>query len=106
MKRRKIDIIGATVTDRDNPSSTRNRLVLNAAEIGAGAEIIDRSKEVREKVKSRLLSMMAGIVSILPTYESNLRDIIIDSEKKISTKVTMGIVANGNFLGGRFNAAP
>lgn len=39
MKRRKVDIIGATVTDRDNPSVIPNRLVLNAAEIGAGAEI-------------------------------------------------------------------
>lgn len=106
MKRRKIDIIGAPVTDRDNPSAIPNRLVLNAAEIGAGAEISDRSKKVREKVKSRPLSTMAGIVSILPTYESNLCDIIIDSEKKISTKVTLGIVANGNFLGGGFNAAP
>ena len=30
MKRRKIDVIGVTVTDKDNPSITRNRSVLNA----------------------------------------------------------------------------
>ena len=30
MKRRKIDVIGVTVTDKDNPAITRNRIVLNA----------------------------------------------------------------------------
>jgi diacylglycerol kinase family enzyme len=106
MKKRKIDVIGVIVTDRDNSAINHNRIVLNAAEIGAGAEIIDRSKKVRGKVKSRILSTMAGIVSTLPTYQSNECDIIIDRRKKITTKVTMAIVANGNFLGGGFNAAP
>jgi diacylglycerol kinase family enzyme len=106
MKKRKIDVIGVIATDRDKPSITHSRIVLNAAEIGAGAEIIDRSKKVRGKVKSRILSTMAGIVSTLPTYQSNECDIIIDRRKKITTKVTMAIVANGNFLGGGFNAAP
>ena len=46
MKRRKIDVIGVTVTDKDNPAITRNRIVLNAAEMGVGAEIIDRSKRM------------------------------------------------------------
>ena len=36
MKRRKIDVIDATVTDKDNPATTHNRIVLNAAEIGVG----------------------------------------------------------------------
>jgi len=106
MKRRKIDVIGVTVTDKDNPSITRNRIVLNAAEMGAGAEIIDRSKRVRGKVKSRLLSTMAGIISTLPTYESNECDIIMDGDKKITSNITMAIIANGKFLGGGFNAAP
>ncbi|MGB7675710.1 MAG: acylglycerol kinase family protein, partial [Nitrososphaeraceae archaeon] len=44
MKRRKVDVIDVTVTDKDNPATTHNRIVLNAAEIGVGAEIIDRSK--------------------------------------------------------------
>lgn len=49
MKKRKIDVIGVSVTDKKNPSVVRNRIVLNAAEMGAGAEIIDRSKRVRTK---------------------------------------------------------
>jgi diacylglycerol kinase (ATP) len=106
MKNRKIDVIGVSVTDKDNPSIIHNRIVLNAAEMGAGAEIIDRSKKVRSKIKSRLLSTMAGIISTLPTYESNECDIIMDGNKKITTNMTMGIVANGKFLGGGFNAAP
>ena len=106
MKRRKIDVIGVTVTDKDNPAITRNRIVLNAAEMGVGAEIIDRSKRMRGKIKSRLLSTVAGIISTVPTYESNGCDIIIDGDKKITSNITMAIVANGKFLGGGFNAAP
>src|SRR4030095_16411763 len=106
MKRRKIDVIAATITDKDNPSLTHDRIVMNAAEIGAGAEIIDRSKRVRGKVKNRLVSTMASIMATLPSYNSNKCDIIIDKHKKISSKMTMGIVANGRFLGGGFKAAP
>jgi len=106
MKKRKIDVIGVHVTDKVNPSIIHNRIVLNAAEMGAGAEIIDRSKRVRGKIGSRLLSTMAGIISTLPTYESNVCDIIMDGDRKITTNMTMGIVANGKFLGGGFNVAP
>lgn len=106
MKRRKIDVIGVIVTDKDNPAVTHNRIVLNAAEMGVGAEIIDRSKRVRGKIKSRLLSTVAGIISTLPTYESNECDIIMDGDKKITTNITMTMVSNGKFLGGGFNAAP
>ena len=42
----------------------------------------------------------------MPTYESNSCEIILDNEKTISTILTMGIIANGQFLGGGFNAAP
>ena len=37
MKKRKIDVISVTVTDKDNPAITHNRIVLNAAEMGVGA---------------------------------------------------------------------
>jgi diacylglycerol kinase family enzyme len=106
MKRRKMDAILATITDKDSPSITHNRIILNAAEIGVGAEIIDRSKKVRRKIKSRFVSTVASIVATLPAYSSNECDIVIDGQKKISTKMTMGIVANGRFLGGGFKAAP
>jgi diacylglycerol kinase family enzyme len=105
MKRRKMDVIGVTIADKDNPAITRVRIVLNAAEVGVGAEIIDRSKKVRGTIKSRFLSTIAGVVSTLPTYESNECDIIIDG-KKITSMLTMGVIANGNFLGGGFNVAP
>ena len=105
MKKRKIDVISVTVTDKDNPATTHNRIVLNAAEMGVGAEIIDRSKRVRGKIKSRLLSTMAGIISTLPTYESNECDIIIDGNKKITSNVTMAVIANGKFLGGRIQCS-
>jgi diacylglycerol kinase family enzyme len=106
MKKSKIDVIVAFVTDKDNPSRIHNRVVLNAAELGMGAEIIDRSKRVRGKIKSRLLSTMAGIVSTLPTYASNECDIVLDNNQKITSKITLAVVANGNFLGGGFNVAP
>jgi diacylglycerol kinase family enzyme len=106
MKKRRIDVIGVNVTDKFNSSIIHKRIVLNAAEIGVGAEIIDRSKRVREKVKSRLLSTMAGIISTLPTYESNQCDIIIDDKQKITSNITMAVVSNGKYLGGGFNVAP
>jgi len=105
MKKRKIDVIGVTIADKDNPASTRSRIVLNAAEMGVGAEIISRSKRVRGKINNRFLSTVAGIISTLPTYESNECDIIMDGGRKITSNVTMAVVANGKFLGGGFNAA-
>ena len=42
----------------------------------------------------------------MPTYESNSYEIILDNEKTIAPSLTMGIIANGQFLGGGFNAAP
>jgi diacylglycerol kinase family enzyme len=99
-------VIVAIVTDKDNPSKIHNRVVLNAAELGMGAEIIDRSKRVRGKIKSRLLSTMAGIVSTLPTYASNECDIVLDNNQKVTSKITLAVIANGNFLGGGFNVAP
>ena len=41
---RKIDVIAATVTNADDYFISSKRIFLNAAEIGLGAEIIDRSK--------------------------------------------------------------
>jgi diacylglycerol kinase (ATP) len=82
MKKSKIDVIGVTTADKDDPTLTRNRIVLNAAEIGVGAEIINRSKKVRAKVKSRLLSTVASIISTVPTYESNSCEIILDMTRQ------------------------
>ena len=106
MKKSEIDVIGVTIADKDDPTLTHHRIVLNAAEIGVGAEIINRSKKVRTKVKSRLVSTVAGIISTVPTYESNSCEIILDNDKTISPSLTMGIIANGQYLGGGFNAAP
>lgn len=113
-KSRKIDVISATVTPlgtNARPSHGRPRLVtrifLNAAELGVAAEIIDRSKKVRDKVKSRLVSTVTSLAVTVPYYESNLCEISIDDGKEnILTKVTMCVVANGRYLGGGFMAAP
>lgn len=106
MDKRKMDAILAVITDKDSPSLTHKRIILNAAEIGVGAEIIDRAKRVRRKIKSRFVSTIASIVATLPAYNSNECDIVIDGDKRISSNVTMAVVANGRFLGGGFKAAP
>lgn len=107
---KKIDVLTATVTSSepyDKSSKLVTRVFLNAAEIGVGAEIIDRSKKVRTKIKSRLLSTIASIFVTLPTYESNMSEILLDDgREKIRTKMTMAVIANGKFLGGGFKAAP
>jgi diacylglycerol kinase (ATP) len=104
----KLDVIGVQATNKEDGSRTPMRILLNAAEIGVAAEIIDRSKKVRNVVKSRLVSTVAAVVSTLPAYESNLCTITLDRNprKTFDTKMTMGVVANGRFLGGGFLAAP
>ena len=103
---KKIDVISAIVTNPSNRSTTTSRIFLNAAEIGVAAEIIDRSKKIRDKVKSRIVSTVSSVVATLPTYESNLCEISIDDGREnILTKMTMGVIANGKYLGGGFKAA-
>lgn len=104
----KLDVIGVQATNKKDGSRTPVRILLNAAEMGVGAEIIDRSKKVRKVVKSRLVSTIAALVSTVPSYESNLCTISLDNlpRKTFDTKLTMAVVANGKFLGGGFMAAP
>jgi diacylglycerol kinase (ATP) len=104
---KKIDVIYATVTNQEDYASTTSRVLLNAAETGLAAEIIDRSKKVREVVNNRIVSTITSIATTLPTYQSNECEISIDNNKKRFTiKMTMGVVANGQFLGGGFKIAP
>jgi diacylglycerol kinase (ATP) len=106
-KPKTIDVISATVTNPEDHSTVNTRVFLNAAEMGVGAEIIDRSKKVRNVVNSRIVSTIAGIVSTLPAYQSNECEISLDNGKrKFKAKITMTIVANSQFLGGGFKAAP
>ena len=102
----KMDVIAVSATDQKDGSRLPTRVFLNAAEMGVAAEIIDRSKKVRSKVKSRLVSTLAAIAATVPAYESNLCEFSIDRRKKLIAKMTMGVIANGRFLGGGFMAAP
>lgn len=105
-KPKRIDVISATVTNPGDHSTMNTRLFLNAAEMGVGAEIIDRSKKVRKVVNSRIVSTIASVVSTLPAYQSNECDISLDNgQRKFRAKMTMTIVANGQFLGGGFKTA-
>ena len=106
-KLQKIDVISVRATNVENHSKAATRIFLNAAEIGIGAEIIDKAKKVRNVVNSRLISTMTGLFSTVPAYESSLCEISIDDgHENILTKMTMGVIANGKFLGGGFKAAP
>jgi diacylglycerol kinase (ATP) len=106
-KLQKIDVISVRATNVENHSKAAIRIFLNAAEIGIGAEIIDKAKKVRNVVNSRLISTMTGLFSTVPAYESGLCEISIDDgHENILTKMTMGVIANGKFLGGGFKAAP
>ncbi|MDQ4073543.1 MAG: hypothetical protein M3162_04475 [Thermoproteota archaeon] len=117
---KKIDVIAAIVKGTNSDPNYIHRIFLNAAEIGMGAEIISRSKTVRNTISSRLLSTFAGIVATLPTYKSNTCEVIEGSKgsgdddninssrsnkikNRILTKMTMGMVSNGRFIGGGFD---
>ena len=112
-KSKNIDVISATVSSAigaessDKSSKPITRIFLNAAELGVAAEIIDRSKKVRNKVKNRLMSTITSLAVTVPYYESNLCEFSIDDGKEnILTKMTMCIIANGRYLGGGLMAAP
>jgi diacylglycerol kinase (ATP) len=106
-KSKKLDVIHATVTSPEDHSSMTSRICLNAAEMGVAGEIIERSKKVREVVNSRIVSTITSIAATLPTYQSNECEISVNSDsKKFAVKMTMAVVANGQFLGGGFKAAP
>jgi diacylglycerol kinase (ATP) len=109
---KKIDIIAALVmASTEQYPKSEFRLFLNAAEIGLGAEIIDKSKLVRDQIGSRILSTVTGIIATLPTYKSNTCEIIEGTlegngkSNRLLTKMTMGMVSNGSFLGGGFQVA-
>jgi diacylglycerol kinase (ATP) len=104
---KKIDVISVTATDPQTGLSSPTRIFLNAAEMGMTGEIIDKSKKIRTKINSRLISTVSSVISTVPTYESNICEISIDDGREtILTKVTMCVIANGKFLGGGFKAAP
>jgi YegS/Rv2252/BmrU family lipid kinase len=106
-KPKKMDVIYATVTSQEDHSSTTSRIFLNAAEMGVAGEIIERSKKVRQVVNSRIVSTITSIATTLPTYQSNECEISIGNNgKKFAIKMTMAVVANGQFLGGGFKVAP
>jgi diacylglycerol kinase (ATP) len=115
-KPQKIDVTAAVTATAASVSTHSNdhskevtaRIFLNAAEMGGvGAEIIYRSKKIRDKIKSRIVSTISSIIATLPTYESNLCNVSVDDGRQnILTKITMGIVANGRYLGGGLQAAP
>jgi diacylglycerol kinase family enzyme len=113
-KPQKIDVIAVSISKvREDPSTEANnhkikvRIFLNAAEIGVGAEIINRSKKIRDRIKSRFISTISSVIATVPAYESNLCEVSIDDGKKsLLSKMTMGVIANGRYLGGGFRAAP
>lgn len=113
---KKIDVITAVVHNRidDKDEGYASRVVLNAAEIGVSAEIINRSKMVRDRISSRLLSTITGVITTLPIYKSNVCELIefLNDKgngnapiKSLLTNMTMAMVSNGSVMGGGFNAA-
>lgn len=106
LKPKKIDVIAAIVTNPVSKKPTKPRICFNAVEIGAAAEIIQRSKKIRSKINSRLISTITGIIATVPTYTSNMFEITIDDKITINQNVTICIIANGKYLGGQFKVAP
>ena len=89
-------------------TTTTSRIFLNAAGIVevAAFQIIDRSKKIRDKVNSRIVSTIKYYCNYA-NIRSNLCEISIDDGRENSlTKMTMCIVANGKYLGQGYKAAP
>jgi YegS/Rv2252/BmrU family lipid kinase len=103
----KIDVVAVSATNPSSGELNPARIFLNAAEMGIAGELVDRSKKVRGTLNSRLISTITAAVATVPSYESNLCDIDLDNgRERLLAKMTLGIVANGKYLGGGFKAAP
>jgi diacylglycerol kinase family enzyme len=113
----KTDVIPASTTSTSQTETNtstngqskevKTHLFLNAAEIGVGAEIIDRSKKIIDKAKSRLVSTISSVIATLPTYESDLCETSIDDRtQNLLLKMTMSVIIKGSYLGEGFKAAP
>ena len=103
-KPRKMDVVRVMVRNPSDHSSV-SRIYLNAAEIGLGAEIAERSRKVRKVLNNRIVSTATGILATLPSYQSNECEVSFDGHRR-KVKMTMAIVANGKFLAGGFKTAP
>jgi diacylglycerol kinase (ATP) len=54
-----------------------------------------------------MISTITSVLATLPTYESNICQIVFDDgREEVVTKMTMSVIANGKFLGGGFMVAP
>jgi diacylglycerol kinase (ATP) len=116
---RKLDVIFSRVakTSKDDEMSKNSahvrptspqftdRIVLNAAEIGEGAELGTRAKMIRDVVKIRPVSTIASAIATVPSYISNNCEFSFEGESQKIEKVTMCIVSNGRFIGGGLQAA-
>ncbi len=105
-KPRTLDVILARVLKQPE-NKFFSRVFLNAAEIGLGAHIIDRSRKIREVVNSRALSTLATVMATVPTYRSNECEVSFDGGSwTLLSPVTLCAVSNGPYLGGNFKMAP
>ena len=72
-----IDVIVAILmVSNDVDSKSKFRKLLNAAEMGFGGKIIDKSKLIRNQIRSRLISTITGMIATLSTYKSKIYEII------------------------------
>jgi diacylglycerol kinase (ATP) len=90
--------------EANSPQFT-NRIVLNAAEVGEGAELGTRAKMIRDVVKIRPISTVASAIATVPAYISNNCEFHFENETRKLESVTMCIAANGKFIGGGLRAA-
>jgi diacylglycerol kinase family enzyme len=104
-KPQKIDVIVGAMTEGvteghkmepSNHSKITTRAYLNAAEIGVGAEIIDRSKRIRDRIRSRVISTISSVVATLPTYESDMCEISIDNGQRSLLSKMMSVIDGCN----------
>jgi diacylglycerol kinase (ATP) len=101
------DVLAIHLNGQKTNEAVAPRIFLNAAEIGEGARMSERSKKIRKVINSRAISTIATVVSTVPTYRSNQCELSIDgSEWRKVPGVTYCTVANGSYVAGGMKMAP
>ena len=102
MKIKKIDLISVNFPSKKGIS----RLCLNALEIGIGAEIGTRAKQIKKITKNRFLSTVSSLLATIPSYQSNECKISLNSEViDTNCNLTMATISNGRYIGGGIEIA-
>lgn len=100
---KKVDVV--KVTYQNHNDSKENRYYLNAANLGIGAEVVNRTNS-RNKVLGSILTYFVETVITALKFKSIFVSLVLDDNKTIEGKFCGLVICNGQYIGGGMHIAP